>query len=121
MGYFLQERSDQICDIGGAREGWAEDYAETHPGSALGHVPVTRDGHSVGYDLDFARGDRLLREAIAAADEASGHASGRIQRFIAPAQVDTCSEGQIREAARATAGSRSRSMRPGPSSSFRKP
>lgn len=92
-----------------------------HPGSALGHVPVTRDGHSVGYDLDFARGDRLLREAIAAADEASGHASGRIQGFIAPAQVDTCSEGQIREAARATAGSRSRSMRPGPSSSFRKP
>ncbi|MDX0008249.1 amidohydrolase family protein (plasmid) [Sinorhizobium meliloti] len=92
-----------ICDLGGAREGWAEDYAEMGIRAVLWVMfrsgPwYTRDGHSVGYDLDFARGDRLLREAIAAADEASGHASGRIQGFIAPAQVDTCSEGQIRDA-----------------------
>ncbi|WP_411906972.1 amidohydrolase family protein [Rhizobium mayense] len=92
-----------ICDLGGPREGWAEDYAAMGIRAVLWTMfrsgPwYTKDGHSVGYDLDFARGDRLLREAIAAADEASGHASGRIQGFIAPAQVDTCSEGQIRDA-----------------------
>ncbi|CAN7634345.1 amidohydrolase family protein [Brucella pseudogrignonensis] len=92
-----------ICDLGSVRDGWADDYAQMGIRAVLWAMfrsgPwYTKDGHSVGYDLNFERGDRLLREAIEVADEASRHPSGRIQGFIAPAQVDTCSEGQIRDA-----------------------
>ncbi len=92
-----------ICDLGGVREGWAEDYAPTGIRAVLWAMfrsgPwYTRDGHSVGYDLDEARGDKLLKEAIDFIDEAAKHPSGRIQAFLAPAQVDTCTRGQILDA-----------------------
>lgn len=92
-----------ICDLGGVREGWADDYAETGIRAVLWAMfrsgPwYTRDGHSVGYDLDEARGDRLLAEAVTFIDDTARHPSGRIQAYLAPAQVDTCTEGQILEA-----------------------
>ena len=92
-----------ICDLAAPRPGWADEWA------ALGIRAVlwgmfrsgpwgTKDGHSVQYDLDPPTGDRLLREAVAAADEASRHPSGRITGMIGPAQIDTVTEGQIRDA-----------------------
>ena len=92
-----------ICDLGTPRESWADDYAETGIRAVLWGMfrsgPwKTTNGHSVEYDLDFERGDRLLREAIEIADNASKHPSGRITGYFGPSQIDTCSEGQIRDA-----------------------
>lgn len=92
-----------ICDLGIARPGWADDHAETGIRAVLWGMfrsgPWrTRDGHSVEYDLDTATGDRLLRETIEMVDSVSGHPSGRITGMICPAQIDTCTKTQIREA-----------------------
>ncbi len=92
-----------ICDLGRPRDTWADEYAETGIRAVLWGMfrsgPwKTTNGHSVEYDLDFAAGDRALKDAVAIADKASRHPSGRITGFIGPAQIDTCSEGQIRDA-----------------------
>jgi cytosine/adenosine deaminase-related metal-dependent hydrolase len=92
-----------ICDLAYPAPGWVEDYEETGIRAVLWAMfrsgPWrTRDGHSVEYDLDFARGDRALREAIEATAAISRHPSGRFTGLIAPAQIDTVSEGQIRDA-----------------------
>ncbi|MBB4042162.1 cytosine/adenosine deaminase-related metal-dependent hydrolase [Microvirga flocculans] len=95
-----------ICDLGRPRDTWADEYAETGIRAVLWGMfrsgPwKTRNGHSVEYDLDPATGDRLLREAIDIADAASRHESGRITGYFGPSQIDTCTEGQIREALQA--------------------
>jgi cytosine/adenosine deaminase-related metal-dependent hydrolase len=92
-----------ICDLAAPRPGWAEEWAQLGIRAVLWGMfrsgPWgTKDGHSVHYDLDPPTGDRLLREAIAAADEASAHPSGRITGMIGPAQIDTVTEGQIKDA-----------------------
>jgi cytosine/adenosine deaminase-related metal-dependent hydrolase len=92
-----------ICDLGRPRDTWADEWAETGIRAVLWGMfrsgPwKTRNGHSVEYDLDPATGDRLLREAVAIADAASRHPSGRISGYFGPAQIDTCTEGQIRDA-----------------------
>ena len=91
-----------ICDLGRPRETWADEYAETGIRAVLWGMfrsgPwKTTNGHSVEYDLDPAAGDRAMHAAIAIADAASKHPSGRITGFFGPAQIDTCTEGQIRE------------------------
>lgn len=92
-----------ICDLGRPRDTWADEYAETGIRAVLWGMfrsgPwKTTNGHSVEYDLDFAAGDKALNDAVAIADRASRHPCGRITGFIGPAQIDTCSEGQIRDA-----------------------
>jgi cytosine/adenosine deaminase-related metal-dependent hydrolase len=92
-----------LCDLGIPHDGWDEDYAVTGIRAVLWGMfrsgPwKTTNGHSVEYDLDSARGDRLLREAIEVADAVSKHPSGRISGYICPAQIDTCTEDQIRDA-----------------------
>ena len=92
-----------ICDLGQPRPDWPEHYAETGIRAVLWAMfrsgPwKTLNGHSVEYDLDFATGDRLLRDAIVLMDEASRHPSGRISGMLCPAQIDTVTEGQILDA-----------------------
>lgn len=92
-----------ICDLGRPRETWADEYAETGIRAVLWGMfrsgPwKTRNGHSVEYDLDVPAGDKALLEAIAVADAASKHPSGRITGYFGPAQIDTCTEGQIMDA-----------------------
>ncbi|MGR3662928.1 MAG: amidohydrolase family protein [Paracoccaceae bacterium] len=89
-----------ICDLAPPREDWVGDYTPTGIRAVLWCMfrsgPWrTRNGHSVEYDLDEARGDRLLQEAIAASDLAGQHPSGLISSYLAPSQIDTCTEGQI--------------------------
>lgn len=92
-----------ICDYSAPRDGWAEDFEETGIRAVLwasfrAGPWHTRDGHSVEYDLDPARGDKALAEAIKAADAVNQHASSRLSGLFGPAQIDTCTEGQIRSA-----------------------
>ena len=92
-----------LCDLGPPRESWGDELAETGVravcwGMFRSGPWRTRDGHSVEYDLDPAAGDRAFREALDLADRLSRHPSGRISGFVAPAQIDTCTQGQILDA-----------------------
>jgi cytosine/adenosine deaminase-related metal-dependent hydrolase len=103
VGELLKSGVTTICDLAYARPGWVEDYADTGIRAVLWAMfrsgPWgTRDGHSVHYDLDFAAGDRALRDALDLTAEASRHPSGRITGYVGPAQIDTVSEGQIKDA-----------------------
>lgn len=92
-----------ICDLAYPKPGWIEDYEETGIRAVLWAMfrsgPWgTKNGHSVEYDLDFARGDAALREAVDLTAEISRHPSGRFTGFIGPAQIDTVNEAQILDA-----------------------
>jgi len=91
-----------LCDLSGARDGWADDLAATGIRAVL--CPMfraagwrTADGHSVQYQWDEASGEKGLRAAVEAIDRAAQHPSGRVSGILGPAQVDTCSEGLLRE------------------------
>jgi len=91
-----------ICDLAAPRPDWVGDYEPTGIRAVLWGMfrsgPwKTRNGHSVEYDLDFALGDKRLRDAIDVADTVSKHPSGLFTGYFGPAQIDTCSEGQIRD------------------------
>jgi 5-methylthioadenosine/S-adenosylhomocysteine deaminase len=89
-----------ICDLAPPREDWIGDYEESGIRAVLWGMfragPwKTKNGHSVEYDLVESRGDRLLVDAVAAADAANAHANPLISGYICPAQIDTCSENHI--------------------------
>ncbi|WP_137121158.1 chlorohydrolase family protein [Segeticoccus rhizosphaerae] len=56
----------------------------------------TPDGRRVDYEWDEAAGRRGLEEAIRFVESNTGRADGRVQGFLAPGQVDTCSEDLLR-------------------------
>jgi cytosine/adenosine deaminase-related metal-dependent hydrolase len=57
----------------------------------------TPDGKRVEYAWDADDGRAGFAEATAFVDGLRGRADGRVQGFLAPAQVDTCSEGLLRD------------------------
>jgi 5-methylthioadenosine/S-adenosylhomocysteine deaminase len=57
----------------------------------------TPDGKRVEYAWDADDGRPGLESAIAFVERLRGRADGRVQGFLAPAQVDTCSEGLLRD------------------------
>ena len=62
----------------------------------------TTNGHEVVYRWDEQAGREGLRDALRLVERAAGRgASRRIQSFLAPAQIDTCSEALLRETHRA--------------------
>ena len=91
-----------LCDLSGAREGWADDLAATGIRAVL--CPMfraatwsTSNGHSVDYHWDEAAGERGLKQALGVIDAASKHESGRISGMMGPSQIDTCGAGLLRE------------------------
>ncbi len=56
----------------------------------------TDDGRTVKYAWDEAAGERGLAAAIAFVERHDGALGGRIKGFLAPAQVDTCTEALLR-------------------------
>jgi 5-methylthioadenosine/S-adenosylhomocysteine deaminase len=54
------------------------------------------DGRSVKYEWDEAKGLRGFEHAQALVERLRGRADGRIQGFLAPAQVDTCTPDLLR-------------------------
>jgi len=63
----------------------------------------TRNGHLVEYEWDEAAGRKAMDEALALIDAAIAHPCGRLSGMVAPAQIDTCSEGLLRDSAAAAA------------------
>lgn len=97
----LQSGVTTICDLSGAREGWADDLAATGIRAVL--CPMfrsaswrTRDGHSVEYSWDEPAGEKALRAALEVIDRANQHPSGRVSGILGPSQIDTCSEGLLK-------------------------
>lgn len=57
----------------------------------------TPDGRRVDYDWDRDDGRPAFESAIRFVEQLQGRADGRVQGFLAPAQVDTCSEALLRD------------------------
>ncbi len=91
-----------MLDLSGARSGWADDLAATGIRAVL--APMYRsaswrtpDGHSVEYLWDEKAGERAFANALAVVDEARRHPSGRVSAILAPSQIETCTEGLLKE------------------------
>ena len=61
----------------------------------------TPDGHRVDYEWDEADGEKGFRRALALIERLNQGHDGLVRGFLAPAQVDTCSEQLLRETAMA--------------------
>ncbi len=92
-----------FCDLSLARDNWADELAATGIRAVL--CPMFRsaawrtdDGHSVTYIWDEAAGEKGLRKAIETIDRAKQHSSGRVSGILGPSQIDTCTEGLIKDA-----------------------
>lgn len=57
----------------------------------------TKNGHVVEYEWDEAVGEKAMAQALEMVDAAEAHPSGRLFSMLCPAQIDTCSEGLIKE------------------------
>ncbi len=91
-----------LVDLSGVRPGWADDLARTGIRAVL--APMyrsaswrTRDGNSVDYQWDEKAGERAFADALAVVDEARRHPSGRVSAILAPSQIETCTEGLLKE------------------------
>ncbi|MCC7048091.1 MAG: amidohydrolase family protein [Alphaproteobacteria bacterium] len=103
MAELLQSGVTTICDLSLARPGWADDLAGTGIRAVL--CPMFRsaswrtdDGHSVTYQWDKKAGERALATALETIDRARQHPSGRVGGILGPSQIDTCTEGLLKDA-----------------------
>lgn len=90
-------------DMSLPRPNWADTVAATGIRGVLGPMFRsaawhTSNGHSVEYTWDDAAGFKAFEAALAVADSAVGHASGRLTAMLCPSQIDTCSEALLRTA-----------------------
>lgn len=88
--------------------GWIDLLARS--GMRIYAAPAFRDAEwrivgesKLEFDWDEARGRQAMDAALAIVEEASSHPSGRMEGVIAPAQLDTCTPGTLRESARIAA------------------
>jgi cytosine/adenosine deaminase-related metal-dependent hydrolase len=57
----------------------------------------TRNGHLVEYEWSEAAGEKAMTEALALIERAEQHPSGRLFGMVTPSQIDTCTEGLLRD------------------------
>jgi cytosine/adenosine deaminase-related metal-dependent hydrolase len=103
MAELLQSGVTTICDLSVARPGWADELAETGIRAVL--CPMFRsaswrtgDGHSVTYQWDEKAGEKALGVALETIDRAAQHPSGRVSGILGPSQIDTCTQGLLKDA-----------------------
>jgi len=91
-----------VADLSMPHEGWIELAAES--GLRVCLAPMfrsaawrTENGHVVQYDWDEAAGQKAMTEALKLVDQAMAHPSGRLSGMVVPAQIDTCTEGLLRD------------------------
>lgn len=85
MGPYVAEQ----CEKAGLRAWIGEMYSST--------TWFTDDGRTVSYRPRGDDGAAGLANAVRFIEDYSGRANGRIQGFLSPAQVDTCSEDLLRK------------------------
>jgi 5-methylthioadenosine/S-adenosylhomocysteine deaminase len=91
-----------LADLSMAHPGWLDLLAES--GMRVCIAPMfrsarwfTRNGHLVEYEWNEAAGEKAMTEALALIERAEQHPSGRLFGMVTPAQIDTCSEGLLRD------------------------
>ncbi len=91
-----------VADLSMAHPGWLDLLAES--GMRVCIAPMfrsarwyTKNGHLVQYEWDEAAGEKAMGEALGLIDRAQQHPSGRLFGMVVPAQIDTCTEGLLRE------------------------
>ncbi|MBV9250540.1 MAG: amidohydrolase family protein [Acetobacteraceae bacterium] len=91
-----------LADLSMAHPGWLDLLAEA--GMRVCIAPMfrsarwyTRNGHLVEYAWDEQVGEKAMIEALSLIDRAEQHPSGRLFGMVTPAQIDTCTEGLLRE------------------------
>jgi 5-methylthioadenosine/S-adenosylhomocysteine deaminase len=92
-----------LCDLSLPTDGWLDILAGS--GLRVSVAPMfrsgrwfTRNGYVVEYDLDERRGYQAFEAALREIDKAQKYPGGRLTGMICPAQVDTCTEGLLRDA-----------------------
>ncbi|HTR86270.1 MAG TPA: amidohydrolase family protein [Reyranella sp.] len=98
----LKSGCTTVTDLAVAWDGWLDTLAATGIRAVV--APMYRDarwyvptGHRLDYQWDLEKGRRDFATALAAADAALKHPSGRLGAMLAPMQVDTCSPELIRD------------------------
>lgn len=91
-----------LADLSMAHPGWLDLLAEA--GMRVCVAPMfrsarwyTKNGHLVEYAWDEAAGEKAMAEALALVERAEQHPSGRLFGMVVPAQIDTCTEGLLKE------------------------
>jgi len=102
----LQSGVTTVCDLSSERDGWLDTLGESGirayaaPGFRSGRW-YTTNGHEVRYEWNEKAGNDGLDGALRLIDRARQHPSGRLSGMVYPAQVDTCTEELLRDAAAA--------------------
>ncbi|MGE0222298.1 MAG: amidohydrolase family protein [Acetobacteraceae bacterium] len=91
-----------LADLSMAHPGWLDLLAES--GMRVCIAPMfrsarwyTKNGHLVDYAWDEAAGEKAMTEALSLIERAEQHPSGRLFGMVVPAQIDTCTEGLLRD------------------------
>ncbi|MBN8891581.1 MAG: N-ethylammeline chlorohydrolase [Rhodospirillales bacterium 70-18] len=91
-----------VADLSMAHPGWLDLLADS--GMRVCVAPMfrsarwfTRNGHVVEYEWSPEAGEKAMAEAFAIIERAEQHPSGRLFGMVVPAQIDTCTEGLLRE------------------------
>ncbi len=91
-----------VADLSIAHSGWLDLAAES--GLRVCLAPMfksakwgTRNGHVVEYEWDEPAGERAMGEALTLIERAMQHPCGRLSGMVIPAQIDTCTEGLLRD------------------------
>lgn len=91
-----------VADLSIPYPGWLDLLAES--GMRVCIAPMfksakwgTSNGHVVQYEWDEAGGEAAMAEALQLIDRARQHPSGRLSGMVIPAQIDTCTEGLLRD------------------------
>lgn len=91
-----------LADLSMAHPGWLDLLAEA--GMRVCIAPMfrsarwyTKNGHLVEYEWNEAAGEKAMAEAFSLIERAEQHPSGLLFGMAVPAQIDTCSEGLLRD------------------------
>ncbi|MBL8702343.1 MAG: amidohydrolase family protein [Alphaproteobacteria bacterium] len=91
-----------ICDLSPPSEGWLDILGDSGLRACVAPLYrsgrwLTRNGHVVEYEWNEKAGERGLDTALREIAKAEQHASGRLFGMLSPSQVDTCTEGLLRD------------------------
>ena len=93
-----------VVDLSGPVEGWIDRAGRSglrvYVGPFFADAYWKLEGrHALGFDWDEARGRRDFEESIRLMDLAEQHPCGRLRGIVYPGQIETCTEGTLRDAA----------------------
>jgi cytosine/adenosine deaminase-related metal-dependent hydrolase len=91
-----------ICDLSAPSEAWLDILGNSGLRACVAPLYrsgrwLTRNGHVVEYEWDEMAGRRAFDTALREIAKAEQHPSGRLFGMLSPSQVDTCTEGLLRD------------------------